>query len=84
MTWSPPAPVNQRGVITGYVIRWRERWQSYKQFNTDGVELTRHFTGLKPYTIYRFRVAARTRAGVGPYSPWKAVRTREAGKIVSF
>jgi hypothetical protein len=78
MTWSPPAPVNQRGVITGYVIRWRERWQSYKQFNTDGVELTRHFTGLKPYTIYRFRVAARTRAGVGPYSSWIAVTTREA------
>ena len=83
MSWSPPPAVNQRGVLTYYAIRWRKGWATYKQFNTDGVVLTYHFDNLIPNQVYRFRIAAATKAGIGPYITWTAKTTLEAGEYIN-
>ena len=40
-----------------------------------------HWTGLRPYHTYMYRVAAATAVGLGPFSEERTVQTSEAGVI---
>ena len=67
LNWEPPELEDQNGVITGYVV------------NVTAVETGMNFLltssgpslladGLRPFTTYICRIAARTAVGIGPYS----------------
>ena len=67
--WKPPIKKGQNGVITKYEVELTAVSSSYtdKQSVRGNIDLYR-FTNLKPHRTYSIRVAAKTKAGVGPYS----------------
>lgn len=78
LSWSPPLPENQNGIVVGYVI-------TATQFETE--EMIQWFSemenitlrNLKPYTTYKLMVAAQTNAGTGPFSTPVIAVTQEDG-----
>lgn len=69
IAWVSPAKGNA-GVVTDYIIQYRQQgtttWLTFK----DGVSTVRNVTvtGLKSGQAYEFRIAARSKAGTGTWS----------------
>jgi len=75
LSWEPPSPGEQNGVISGYIV-------NITSTNGDGFE---YFSisnqpvvySLNPHRTYLLTVAAVTAAGIGPSSPAVAATTLE-------
>ena len=80
VTWNPPLPEEQNGIITHYVV-------TITNLN-NGVEME-HIVGntsivvslLDPHTQYDVFVLAATAAGIGPATSPLSVHTHEDGKL---
>ena len=77
-TWSPPAAEEQNGLLTGYVVELTEVVSGRTRTNHT-TETSLQWDSLHPYYTYQCRVAARTEAGNGPYTPLTPVTMPEAG-----
>ncbi len=79
LSWEPPAPDGQNGKITGYVINVTvlETGEMFQLFS-ETTSLT--VDSLQPYRTYTCVIAARTAAGLGPFSSPIVVTTPEDGK----
>ena len=76
--WNPPAPENQNGVITGYVINLKiVGSEEVTQYSSSSENIT--IGSLHPFTTYSFTVAAQTSVGTGPYTTNSTVITPEDG-----
>ena len=81
LTWTPPPPNQQNGVIIRYVVNVThiDTLETIQYYSTV-TSIT--ISGLDPYTTYVCVVAAETTIGVGPFSHSSfTVQTREAGTI---
>lgn len=76
VTWSQPALAN--GVLLGYELHETVRGQERVVFS--GNNFSYHIHGLSPFTLYEYRVSAKTNAGPG-YSEWTRVTTKEDSKF---
>ena len=79
VTWEEPALPN--GIILGYELRQRAVGGETVVFR--GIHFTLTVTDLSPFTVYEYRVNARTIAGSG-FSPWAQVQTFEDSKLRVF
>ena len=79
ISWNPPAPENQNGVITGYVINLTLTVGTgdVSQYSSSSDNIT--IGTLHPFTAYAFTVAAQTSVGTGPYTISSTVMTPEDG-----
>lgn len=79
LSWMPPEPEHQNGVITKYhlIVEAIEFFSSFHLIfpNTTGV-----VRNLKPYSTYQVRISASTVAGVGPQSDVLTFQTLEDGR----
>ena len=81
VTWAPPAPENQNGIITLYNINVTvSETKSGFTLNTSTTSL--NLTGLHPHYTYTFAVTAVT-IRPGPYSEPQAITTPEDCKFLS-
>ena len=79
VNWSEPALPN--GILLGYQLH--ERTNGIQRIVTNGARFSRHVTGLKPFTLYEYRVSAGTSGGTG-YSEWARATTEEDSKSASY
>ena len=84
LSWSPPSPEKQNGILTNYTVTYTndpnlpiDMWQTRI---TPDASIT--LTGLNIYTEYTVSVAAATVAGVGPRAR-VVVRTLNDSKCIS-
>ena len=81
LSWQPPAPENQNGIIVHYVVNITEmetgRLLSFTAVNTTTLSVST----LHPFYTYTCIVAAVT-IGIGPYSATVEVELPEDGKQV--
>ena len=81
LSWQPPAPENQNGIIVHYIINITEmetgRLLSFTTVNTTTLSVPT----LHPFYTYTCIVAAVT-VGIGPYSATVEVELPEDGKHV--
>ena len=81
LSWQPPAPENQNGIIVHYIINITEmetgRLLSFTAVNTTTLSVPT----LHPFYTYTCIVAAVT-VGLGPYSATVEVKLPEDGKQV--
>lgn len=87
--WNPPIPDQQNSKITSYLLEiYKPNGEKINYIIYDDKGLSKHpksvfhkeITGLKPWTIYKVRVAAVTNQverGQGPFSNIKVIRTLE-------
>ena len=69
LLWKAPLKHGQNGVITGYDVEITAVSSSYFAKQSVGGSYDLYtFTNLKPHREYSLRVAAKTQAGVGPFS----------------
>ena len=81
LTWAPPSPEEQNGVITGYIINVTILQNSVNFLlysNTTSLTVT----SLRPYRNYICIIAAITSIGIGPYSTTVTVTTPQDGKTI--
>ena len=83
VTWEPVPCMYRNGVITGYVIRYRELNNDSVSVETITRDKTSVFeiTGLKPSTQYEIEVAAINSVGTGPFTNFN---TTTLGNILIF
>lgn len=75
--WIPLDTLNQNGIITNYtVLYWTNRGIN-SSIKVDSTEFTKL---VDPFTMYWFRVAAETSAGLGPFSEVLSVESLQDGK----
>ena len=83
LTWAPPLPDQQNGIIIGYIINVTilETNETFLLFsNTTSLTVN----GLRPFRSYMCIIAAQTSVGTGPYSAVFTVITPQDGiKIMS-
>lgn len=65
-------PDMSNGIVTIYQVEYRQEFASDQSsvLLRNTTLLTYTVTGLSPFTEYRFRVAAFTRARIGNYTPF--------------
>ena len=69
LLWKAPLKQGQNGVITGYDVEITAVSSSYFAKQSVGGSYDLYtFTNLKPHREYSLRIAAKTQAGVGPFS----------------
>ena len=79
LSWQPPAPEQQNGIITSYTVYITPDGGSTYTIVTAGLNLV--VSSLLPNTRYHFTVAASNEAGLGPQtSPSLEARTIPPGK----
>ena len=75
--WGIPPEAGRNGIIISYIVQLLDTHGAVVRNETVAVQdptfdspqsLTHNLTSLKPYTIYLWRVAATTTAGVGPFT----------------
>ena len=80
LSWAPPLTQYQNGAIMGYTLQVFNSQQGLlRETNTSSNGST--VDSLQPYTTYRFRVAAMTVAGRGPYSGNVTIITQPSGEF---
>ena len=69
LTWNPPLPDLQNGIITTYFVNMTELETGMASQLTvaDATQLL--IDTLHPYYVYNFYISAATVVGQGPYSP---------------
>ena len=78
LTWAPPPPDQQNGIIIGYIINVTilETNETFLLFsNTTSLTVN----GLRPFRNYVCIIAAQTSVGIGPYSAVFTVTTPQDG-----
>ena len=78
LSWQPPLPSNQNGIIQHYLIRVTEE-ETTRQFELMPTSTSVTVTDLHPYYTYSFTVSAVT-VGQGPYSEEISLQTLEDGE----
>ena len=80
MTWQPPPPEHQNGIITAYVVSvlFEDNDTTVQQYTTSSLSVT--LEGLHPFSTYMVAVAAETGVGRGPFSSGFTIHTPEDGK----
>ena len=80
VTWKPPPPEHQNGIITAYVVSvslaGKDTTPQY--YTSSSLSLT--LVELLPFSTYIIAVAAETDIGRGPFSSSFTVYTPEDGK----
>ena len=84
LTWSPPPEYNQNGIIERYQIEISDEDNVVMQYSTNGTTMMLKVTELRPYHTYSCRMAAATRAGIGPFTSVVLLQTLEDGKFVAL
>ena len=80
-TWQPPPADQRNGAIDYVAVLTQVGTSTSEEFTT--TDTTLNIGSLLPFRDYGFRVAARTSAGVGPYTPEEAFQTPEDGLLTS-
>ncbi|PIK35144.1 putative neogenin [Apostichopus japonicus] len=84
VTWNPPQPNRQNGIITSYSLRYREVGSVFPQIvSTIADETSIILSGLSRDTSYEVRLAAATVNGTGPYTPWRQRKTLDEEPALS-
>ena len=78
LSWQPPAPSSQNGIIQHYVISVTEE-ETMRQFRLISTTTSITATALHPYYTYSFTISAVT-VGEGPYSQPLSLQTLEDGE----
>ena len=80
MTWQPPPPEHQNGIITSYVVSvfLEDNDTIVQQYTTSSLSVT--LVRLHPFSMYMVAVAAETGVGSGPFSSGFTIRTPEDSK----
>eukprot|EP00117_Sycon_ciliatum_P045461 scpid11363/ scgid32674/ Protein sidekick-2 len=81
LTWSPPPPIDQNGIITQYVINVSATSPIAKTLPKQvvfGTVTSTTLNNLQAYTDYNISISAKTSAGVGPASTSILVTTAES------
>ena len=81
ITWQPPAPEGQNGVITSYTVQLTEQpTNTTFTHQRSGSHTEILISGLHPYYDYSCSIAAETSVGLGPFSVSFIVTTNQDGK----
>ncbi|XP_072260348.1 receptor-type tyrosine-protein phosphatase delta isoform X4 [Pyxicephalus adspersus] len=83
ITWQPPILSERNGVITKYILLYRDINNPYHPAEVPIVPAatTVTLTTLKPDTIYDVKIRAYTSKGPGPYSPSVQFRTLPVDQV---
>ncbi|XP_073491467.1 receptor-type tyrosine-protein phosphatase delta isoform X25 [Aquarana catesbeiana] len=83
ITWQPPILAERNGVITKYILLYRDINNPYHPAEVPIVpaDTTVTLTTLKPDTIYDVKIRAYTSKGPGPYSPSVQFRTLPVDQV---
>ena len=81
LSWSPPLPSKQNGIIINYIIYISDE-ESGCQFqeSTSNTSITTN-ENLHPYHTYKCVMGAETSVGLGPFSSAIFFTTHEDGKL---
>ena len=87
MTWDPPAPIDQNGVITHYLLTFRGIERDTTTRNIILYSNGSYFTNsilsdLDEFTTYEIEVFASTQLGYGPKA-FTSARTEQESKLHS-
>ena len=77
VAWQPPPPIDQNGLITGYVIQYTRVGSSDPMTMNVSSETVQTLSGLVAYVDYSITVAAMNVNGTGPYSNTEVGRSGE-------
>ncbi|KAM8828630.1 netrin receptor DCC isoform 3-T3 [Spinachia spinachia] len=77
VSWQPPPPSAQNGVISAYKIKYRKTGRRGDQEAIEPNNFWFLFTGLEKGSQYSFQVTAMTANGTGPPSDWYTAETPE-------
>ena len=79
LTWNPPPPDLQNGIITTYYVNMTEleTGMASQMIVAGATQLLIDI--LHPYYVYNFYISAATTIGRGPYSPVFSIQTPEDG-----
>ena len=77
--WTPPLEYNQNGIIERYQIEISDEDNITIPYSTNGTIVMLTVTELRPYHTYNCRIAAETRAGIGPFTSAIIIQTLEDG-----
>ena len=80
LTWTEIDVAERNGVITSYIIQYREGVNRNITINTQSKSTTHLITGLKPFTQYTFTVAGVNSVNTGPFSNKTIVVTAKEGE----
>ncbi len=75
LTWTEIDCLDRNGVITNYLIQYRQEGASYMTVNMLSNSTTHVITGLEPFTVYTFTVAGVNSISTGPFSDSISIRT---------
>ena len=84
VTWLPPLPEAQNGVIIGYVISITDLESSNDSYHIEVNPEARKtsITDLKLLHPYNISIAAETVVGVGPFSFPQTILTVDIGRLI--
>ena len=83
ITWQPPAPEGQNGIITSYTVLITEvLTNTTTTYQRDGSRTELLIPGLHPYYDYNCSVAAETSVGLGPFATPFTVTTQQDGECM--
>ncbi len=80
LTWTEIDVAERNGVITNYIIQYREGVNRNITINTQSNATTHLITCLKPFTQYTFTVAGVNSVNTGPFSNRTIVVTAKEGE----
>ena len=81
VTWKPPPPEHQNGIITAYVVSVSLEGNDTAPQHYTSSSLSLTLVGLHPFSTYTVAVAAETDIGRGPFSTSFKIYTPEDGKV---
>lgn len=82
ISWKELLPQDENGAITGYIIRYSYYQSEVPQrYQIQVNQYERKFTldNLNYFTEYLIQLAARTSAGIGPFSQFIRIQTGQSG-----
>lgn len=83
VSWQPPAPAGQNGIVTSYVVLVTEvLTNTTTRYQRDGSRTEILITNLRPFREYSCSVAASTSVGSGPYSIPFTITTHQDGECI--
>ena len=80
VTWQPPPPEHQNGIVTAYVVSVSLAGNDTTPEYYTSSSLSQTLEGLLPFSTYTVAVAAETDIGRGPFSSSFTINTPEDGK----
>ena len=81
ISWQPPSPEGQNGIITSYTVFITEvPTNATTTYQRDGSRSEILITGLHPFYEYSCSVAAETSVGLGPFGTPFTITTHQDGE----